>query len=62
MIWPITKRSRCKLEPEQEVTCACVKQAAAPQGPFGAVAASQVLRLSRSLFAISCMRIARSSS
>ena len=55
MIWPITKRARVVLE--QPVTCDCVKQAAAPQGPFGAVAAAQVLRLSRSLLPISCMRI-----
>ena len=47
---------------EQPVTCDCVKHAAAPQGPFGAVAASQVLRFSRSLLAMSCIRIDRSSS
>ena len=60
MIWPITKRARVVVE--QPVTCDCVKQAAAPHGPFGAVAASHVLRLSRSLFAISCSWIERSSS
>ena len=47
MIWPITKRARVVLA--QPVTCDCVKQAAAPQGPFGAVAWPQVFRLSRSL-------------
>jgi hypothetical protein len=60
MIWPITKRARVVLE--QPVTCDCVKHAAAPQGPLGAVAAAHVFRFSRSLFGISCMRIERSSS
>jgi hypothetical protein len=60
MIWPITNRDRAVLE--QPVTCACVKHAAAPHGPFGAIAASQVFRLSRSLFAIRFMWIDRSSS
>ena len=41
---------------------AMVKQPAAPQGPFGATAWAYVLRLRRSLFAISCSRIVRSSS
>jgi hypothetical protein len=60
MIWPITKRALVVLE--QPVTCDCVKQAAAPQGPFGPVAMAQVLRLSRSLSAISCIRIEMSCS
>jgi hypothetical protein len=60
MIWPITIRAR--VVDEHPVTCACVKHAAAPQGPFGAVAWAHVSRLSRSLFAMSCIVIERSSS
>ena len=60
MIWPITKRARVVLE--QPVTCDCVKHAAAPHGPFGAVACAHVSRFSRSLLAISCSWIERSSS
>ncbi len=37
MIWLITMRFR---PVEQPSTCACVKQPAEPQGPFGATARS----------------------
>ena len=60
MIWPITYLARVMLE--QPVSWDCVKHAAAPQGPFGAVPRAQVSRLSRSLFGTSCRRMARSSS
>ena len=60
MIWPITYLARVMLV--QPVSWDCVKQAAAPQGPFGAEPWAHVLKLSRSLFATSCRRIVRSSS
>ena len=60
MIWPITTRLRAsELHP---VTFAWEKHAATPQSPLGAMAASHVFRFSRSLFAISCIVIERSSS
>ena len=42
--------------------CDCVKQPAAPQGPFGPIACAHVSRLSRSLLVDQHHRIDRSSS
>ncbi len=59
-IWPATTRLRASaLHP---VTFAWAKQAAAPQGPFGAVASAHVFRFRRSVCAISWSVIERSSS
>ena len=38
MIWPMTMRLRDSVLQPHDASCACVKQAAAPHGPFGSYA------------------------
>ena len=58
----MTCRLRVSVEPVQFVAWAVVKQGDPPQGPLAPVISASVLRLSRSLFAISWSRIEVSSS